>query len=140
MCCKKEAGLRQPCISAQPSAQSRHGPCLQRRILMMGLEGAGKTSLLYQLKLDENVRAIPVLGFNVEAVEYKNLSLSVIDLEHHQFKDEMQDVPLLVYDLPGAMRAPEVTDKLGLLSLRRRQWFITATATNTEGGLYEGLD
>ena len=42
-----------------------------------GLEGAGKTSLLYQLKLDENVRAIPVLGFNVEAVEYKNLSLSV---------------------------------------------------------------
>jgi GTPase SAR1 family protein len=44
------------------------------RILMIGLDAAGKTSILYKLKLGENVQGIPTIGFNVESVQYKNLN------------------------------------------------------------------
>ena len=38
------------------------------RILMVGLDAAGKTTILYKLKLGENVTTIPTIGFNVETV------------------------------------------------------------------------
>ncbi|CAK8684711.1 ADP-ribosylation factor 3-like [Clavelina lepadiformis] len=50
------------------------------RILMVGLDCAGKTTILYNLKMGKVVRTIPTIGFNVETVEYKNLSFSVWDI------------------------------------------------------------
>ncbi|XP_019734886.1 ADP-ribosylation factor 1 [Hippocampus comes] len=50
------------------------------RILMVGLDAAGKTTLLYRLKLAEVVTTIPTVGFNVETVEYKNISFTVWDV------------------------------------------------------------
>lgn len=47
------------------------------RILMVGLDAAGKTTILYKLKLGEIVTTIPTIGFNVETVEYKNISFTV---------------------------------------------------------------
>jgi len=38
------------------------------RILMLGLDAAGKTSILYKLKLNENIHTIPTIGFNMEQV------------------------------------------------------------------------
>eukprot|EP00307_Rebecca_sp_RCC1486_P009941 CAMPEP_0119417298 /NCGR_PEP_ID=MMETSP1335-20130426/15421_1 /TAXON_ID=259385 /ORGANISM="Chrysoculter rhomboideus, Strain RCC1486" /LENGTH=181 /DNA_ID=CAMNT_0007442467 /DNA_START=16 /DNA_END=561 /DNA_ORIENTATION=+ len=52
----------------------------ETRILMLGLDGAGKTSILYKLKLDELVSTIPTIGFNVEQVTYRNLHMSVWDI------------------------------------------------------------
>mmetsp|Transcript_2239 Transcript_2239/g.2409 ORF Transcript_2239/g.2409 Transcript_2239/m.2409 type:complete len:91 (+) Transcript_2239:107-379(+) len=49
----------------------------EMRILMVGLDAAGKTTILYKLKLGEVVTTIPTIGFNVETVEYKNLSFTV---------------------------------------------------------------
>ncbi|KAA0188134.1 hypothetical protein HAZT_HAZT000431 [Hyalella azteca] len=46
----------------------------------VGLDGAGKTTILYKLKLGEVVTSIPTIGFNVETVEYKNLALTVWDV------------------------------------------------------------
>ena len=43
-------------------------------------------------------------------------------------------------DLPNAMNAAEITDKLGLHSLRQRNWYIQSTCATTGDGLYEGLD
>merc|ERR1712031_117436 len=50
------------------------------RILMVGLDAAGKTTILYKLKLGEVVTTIPTIGFNVETVEYKNISFNVWDI------------------------------------------------------------
>ncbi|XP_061584209.1 uncharacterized protein LOC133449093 [Cololabis saira] len=52
------------------------------RILMgvVGLDAAGKTTLLYRLKLAEVVTTIPTVGFNVETVEFKNISFTVWDV------------------------------------------------------------
>ena len=50
------------------------------RILMVGLDAAGKTTILYKLMLGEVVTAIPTIGFNVETVEYKNIKFTVWDV------------------------------------------------------------
>merc|ERR1739841_137986 len=52
----------------------------EMRILMVGLDNAGKTAVLYKLKLGEVVTTIPTIGFNVETVEYKNISFTVWDV------------------------------------------------------------
>ncbi|CAL5371029.1 unnamed protein product [Camellia sinensis] len=76
----------------------------EMRILMVGLDAAGKTTILYKLKLGEIVTTIPTIGiqcgserdgqpakvvrldigvtlcFNVETVEYKNVSFTVWDV------------------------------------------------------------
>lgn len=131
------------------------------------------------------VTTIPTIGFNVETVEYKNISFTVWDVggqdkirplwrhyyqntqglifvvdsndsdridaardELHRMlnEDELRDAVLLVFankqDLPNAMSAAEMTDKLGLHGLRPsyRQWYIQACCATTGDGLYEGLD
>ncbi|KAK6353218.1 Arf GTPase arl1 [Orbilia brochopaga] len=50
------------------------------RILILGLDNAGKTTLLYRLKIGEVVTTVPTIGFNVESVTYKNLNFNVWDL------------------------------------------------------------
>merc|ERR1712205_87309 len=52
----------------------------EMRILMVGLDAAGKTTILYKLKLGEIVTTIPTIGFNVETVEDKNISFTVWDV------------------------------------------------------------
>jgi len=47
---------------------------------MLGLDAAGKTTILYKLKLGEIVTTIPTIGFNVETVNYKSLSMTVWDV------------------------------------------------------------
>ncbi|CAM8980775.1 unnamed protein product [Rhodiola kirilowii] len=155
----------------------------EMRILMVGLDAAGKTTILYKLKLGEIVTTIPTIGFNVETVEYKNISFTVWDVggqdkirplwryyfhniqglifvvdsndrdrvgeardELHKLlnEDELREAVLLVFankqDLPNAMNAAEITDKLGLHSLRQRHWYIQSTRATSGEGLYEGLE
>ena len=152
------------------------------RILVLGLDGAGKTTILYKLKLDEVVQSVPTIGFNVEHIDYKNLHFTLWDvggqdkirlLWKHYFEGtdaliyvidssdkeridiareellsmmatpELSSAALLVMankqDL-GVMNVAEVTDKLGLYSLRGRDWFIQGTNALTGEGLYAGFD
>lgn len=52
-------------------------------------------------------------------------------------EDELRDALLLVFankqDLPNAMNAAEITDKLGLHSLRQRQWYVFAKLATEQG-------
>lgn len=41
---------------------------------MLGLDAAGKTTILYQLKLGEMTNTAPTLGFNVETVTEPSLA------------------------------------------------------------------
>lgn len=52
----------------------------EMRIGMMGLDNAGKTTILYQLKLERNVHAAPTIGFNVETVRFHNMLLNIWDV------------------------------------------------------------
>ena len=153
------------------------------RILMVGLDNAGKTTILYRLKLEEVVSTVPTLGFNVETVTYKNISFTVWDiggqdkirnlwrvyfqgtqglifvvdsadkerieearLELQKLLSEelLANVVLLVFankqDMPDAMSASEVREKLGLVNTRNRPWFVQSSCAVKGDGLYEGLD
>lgn len=52
----------------------------EMRILILGLDGAGKTTILYRLQIGEVVTTKPTIGFNVETLIYRNLKLNVWDL------------------------------------------------------------
>jgi len=54
------------------------------RLLMLGLDAAGKTTVLYKLKLGEAITSIPTIGFNVETVEFRNISFTVWDVGGQQ--------------------------------------------------------
>ncbi|XP_053340134.1 ADP-ribosylation factor 4-like [Clarias gariepinus] len=153
------------------------------RLLMVGLDAAGKTTVLYKLKLGEVVTTIPTIGFNVETVEYKNISFTVWDvggqnvirpLWRHYYQntmglifvvdssdceriqeaalelqmmlkeDALRDATLLVLankqDLPNAMPVHEMTEKLGLHTMKGRSWYVQSTCATNGTGLYEGLD
>nr|CDS27255.2 ADP ribosylation factor 6 [Hymenolepis microstoma] len=47
---------------------------------MLGLDAAGKTTILYRLKLNNAVTTIPTVGFNVETVSYENIRFNVWDV------------------------------------------------------------
>ena len=154
----------------------------EMRILMLGLDAAGKTTILYKLKLGEVVSSVPTIGFNVETVEYKNIKFTVWDvggqekirlLWRHYYnntqglifvvdssdkdrvdvareelmrmlgEEELRDAVLLVFankqDM-GVLSVPEITEKLGLHTLRGREWYIQGTCALTGDGLYDGLD
>ena len=50
------------------------------RIVMLGLDAAGKTTILYKLRLGEVVTTIPTIGFNVETVAVKATHLTCWDV------------------------------------------------------------
>ena len=39
------------------------------RVLILGLDNAGKTTILYKLQMGEVVTTVPTIGFNVETVQ-----------------------------------------------------------------------
>lgn len=50
------------------------------RVLILGLDNAGKTSILYRLQLGNPVSTSPTVGFNLEKLTYKNITFEVWDL------------------------------------------------------------
>jgi len=52
----------------------------ETKILMLGLDAAGKTTVLYKLKLGEHVTTIPTIGFNVENIEYSGFNMNIWDV------------------------------------------------------------
>eukprot|EP00320_Phaeocystis_rex_P009320 CAMPEP_0119086766 /NCGR_PEP_ID=MMETSP1178-20130426/139310_1 /TAXON_ID=33656 /ORGANISM="unid sp, Strain CCMP2000" /LENGTH=218 /DNA_ID=CAMNT_0007069921 /DNA_START=45 /DNA_END=702 /DNA_ORIENTATION=- len=153
------------------------------RVLILGLDNAGKTTILYKLQMGEVVTTVPTIGFNVETVQYKNLRFQVWDLGgqtsirpywrcYYQNtnaviyvvdsadqermgiskqelitmleEEELKDAMLIVFankqDLPGAASTDVIVEKLGLTSLKNRQWAIFKTSALKGDGLYDGMD
>uniref|UniRef100_A0A674NFY8 ARF GTPase 5 n=1 Tax=Takifugu rubripes TaxID=31033 RepID=A0A674NFY8_TAKRU len=83
------------------------------------------------------------LIFVVDSNDRERVAESADELSK-MVKDELKDAVILVFankqDLPNAMGVSELTDKLGLHSLRSRTWYVQATCATQGTGLYEGLD
>merc|ERR1719502_2064445 len=48
--------------------------------MIVGLVGAGKTTMLYRMKRDEVVSTVPTIGFNVETVQFRDMNFTVWDV------------------------------------------------------------
>lgn len=148
------------------------------------MDAAGKTTILYKMKLGEVVSTIPTIGFNVETVEYRNIRMSVwdvggqdkirvlwrhyymnsgaiifvvdsddrdrIDLAREELEKSLMDETLrntcvLVLankqDLPHAMCAAEVTEKMNMQQYsRQRKWYVQSCCATSGEGIFEGMD
>eukprot|EP01006_Ploeotia_vitrea_P059724 TRINITY_DN74689_c0_g1_i1.p1 TRINITY_DN74689_c0_g1~~TRINITY_DN74689_c0_g1_i1.p1 ORF type:complete len:187 (-),score=17.00 TRINITY_DN74689_c0_g1_i1:146-706(-) len=89
------------------------------RILMLGLDASGKTTILYKLKLNENIVTVPTIGFNVEEVQHKNIKFQCWDiggqdklrpLWRHYF--ENTDGLIFVIDSNDRQRLSQARDEL----------------------------
>ncbi len=89
------------------------------RILIIGLDASGKTSILYKLKLNEIVTTIPTIGFNVETITYKQIDFTMWDtggcdkirpLFRHYFQNTQ--ALIFVVDSHDRERLAEATDEL----------------------------
>lgn len=56
------------------------GPTHEKRILLLGLDNAGKTSILFQMRDKEFKETVPTVGLNIEHILYKNYSLTMWDV------------------------------------------------------------
>ncbi|KAH3746134.1 ADP-ribosylation factor 1 [Pelomyxa schiedti] len=134
-------------------------------ILIVGLDAAGKTTVLYKLTQGEIVMTVSTIS--VETGQYNNINFTyfqntqglvfVVDssdreripearaeLQKILSEDELGETVVLVFankqDLPDAMTVSELTDKLGMQTLGTRKWFVQPTCATSGDGLYEGLD
>lgn len=89
------------------------------RILFIGPDGAGKTTILYQLKLGELVPPMPTLGFNVETIDHGNVTFTVWDVAmkkdirvplKHYYRDK--EAFVFVIDCSDKERYNETIDDL----------------------------
>ena len=82
--------------------------------------------------------------FVVDSNDRERVEEAREELNQVMAADELRDAKLLVLankqDLPHAMTASEVADKLSLHKLRSRQWYIQACSATTGDGVCEGID
>ncbi|KAI7883909.1 ARF/SAR superfamily [Lichtheimia hyalospora FSU 10163] len=50
------------------------------KIIIVGLDNAGKTTILYRLLMNQIVVTTPTIGSNVEQIEYKNIKFLMWDI------------------------------------------------------------
>lgn len=57
---------------------------LEHKIVIVGLDNAGKTTILYQFLMNEVVHTSPTIGSNVEEVVWRNIHFIMWDLGGQQ--------------------------------------------------------
>ena len=126
----------------------RFFPSTPSRILMLGLDGARKTTALYKVKVGEVVTTIPTIGFNVETVVYKHINFTVWDVGGNTrsprplWKHYFQDTDALIYVVDGqdrgrfAMAREELDAVLEDDQLQNASLLVFSNKTDMPGGRF----
>lgn len=152
------------------------------RILLLGLDNAGKTTLLKNLASEEVDHITPTQGFNIKSVVSSGFKLNVWDIggqrkirpywrnyfdntdvliyvidssDRKRFEEtqteldelleesKLAGVPVLIFankqDLEMAASADEISSKLGLTSMRDRDWQVQPCIAREGEGVKEGM-
>ena len=129
----------------------------EMRVLMVGLDAAGKTTILYKLKLGEVVQTIPTIGFNVETVSYKSVNFTCWDVGGQTkirplWRYYLQNTDAVIYvvdsadrermteakaELDGLLASDELRDALVLVYANKSDLptALSATEVSTKLGL-----
>ncbi|NWW45803.1 ARL4A protein, partial [Pedionomus torquatus] len=152
-----------PIFSSLPSFSSFH-------IVILGLDSAGKTTVLYRLQFNEFVNTVPTKGFNTEKIKEKLRPLwksytrctdgivfvvDSVDVERmEEAKTELhkitrisenQGVPVLIIankqDLRNSLSLSEIEKMLAMSELSSSTpWHLQPTCAIIGDGLKEGLE
>ncbi|KAL4438093.1 hypothetical protein ABPG74_016872 [Tetrahymena malaccensis] len=91
----------------------------KRKVCIFGLDNAGKTTILYYMKLNKIVATITTVGFNLEDFQYKNILFTAFDIQqnqntmlinHHYYND--CDAIVFVIDSSNTQRFTEAKESL----------------------------
>ena len=89
------------------------------RILFLGIERAGKTTILYQLKLGQTVAQLSTVGFNLETLKHNKTTFTIWDVGGKQiirplWKHYYENAQAIVYviDANDETRLQETKEEL----------------------------
>ncbi|KAF4545370.1 ADP-ribosylation factor family protein [Lasiodiplodia theobromae] len=131
----------------------------EMRILMLGLDNAGKTTIVKKI-MNEDVNSVsPTLGFIIKTIEYEGYKLNIWDVGGQKtlrtyWKNYFEKTDTLIWvrlmgasllvfknksDVPGSMSDDEIRQGLMLDSITTHKWTIMACSAMTGQNLEEGL-
>ncbi|XP_012937099.1 ADP-ribosylation factor-like protein 3 [Aplysia californica] len=87
----------------------RSHPDLELRILLLGLDNSGKTTLLKVLASEDITHITPTQGFNIKSVQSKGFKLNVWDIGGQRrirpyWKNYFENTDLLIYVIDSSDR------------------------------------
>lgn len=112
-------------------------PRKEYKIVVVGLDNAGKTTMLYKLYLGEVVITRPTVGSNVEEIKYRNLTFEVRILRRRTARK--RSMRRWERELTGGCRCGTSADNKRCVRLGKRttriqmQWCSSWTAPTEEG-------
>lgn len=139
-----------PCASLHVAMGQRKSKQPEAQILLLGLDNAGKSTLLYKVKYNAKVSTVPTIGFNVEMIEAKKrrreIALTVWDVGGQEkmrqyWKSFHQDAAAVVFvvDSSDAPRLEEARQELEHTlrseQLRGRPLIVLANKQDVDGAL-----
>ncbi|XP_043376491.1 ADP-ribosylation factor-like protein 3 isoform X3 [Dermochelys coriacea] len=130
------------------------------RIVLLGLDNAGKTTLLKCLASEEVSTITPTQGFNIKSMHSHGFRLTVWDIGGQRairpyWKKYLGHTDMLIYvidsadkkrfeetgqDLASAAPAAEIAEGLNLPTYRDRQWQIQACSALSGEGVQDGMN
>lgn len=95
-------------------------PSQDAKILLVGLDAAGKTSLLYKLKLGKTVITIPTIRKNVEQVQHRNVHYTMWDVGGQErirclWRDDFQGAHAIIFVVDRSDASPSKNRSLFLI-------------------------
>ncbi|XP_039191379.1 ADP-ribosylation factor-like protein 5A isoform X2 [Crotalus tigris] len=141
----------------------------EHKVIIVGLDNAGKTTILYQFSMNEVVHTSPTIGSNVEEIVVNNTRFLMWDIGGQESlrsswntyytntefvivvvdstdrerisvtKEELYKM-LAHEDVKNCMTVAEISQFLKLTSIKDHQWHIQACCALTGEGLCQGLE
>jgi ADP-ribosylation factor protein 1 len=116
------------------------------RIMMVGLDASGKTTILYNLKMGEVIHTIPTIGFNVETVVTPKVRFTVWDIGGQtkirplwRYYYQGSQAVIFVVDSSDRERAAEAAEELQMVmqadELRNAHLLVLANKQDLPGAM-----
>ncbi|XP_038634623.1 ADP-ribosylation factor-like protein 5B isoform X2 [Scyliorhinus canicula] len=127
----------------------------EHKVIIVGLDNAGKTTILYQFLMNEVVHTSPTIGSNVEEIVVKNTHFLMWDIggqdmlrstwsTYYTNTEDLRKAAVLVFankqDMKNSMSAAEISKFLTLTAIKDHPWHIQACCALTGEGLGQGLE
>nr|XP_035930581.1 ADP-ribosylation factor-like protein 5A isoform X2 [Halichoerus grypus] len=127
----------------------------EHKVIIVGLDNAGKTTILYQFSMNEVVHTSPTIGSNVEEIVINNTRFLMWDIggqeslrsswnTYYTNTEDLRKAGLLIFankqDVKECMTVAEISQFLKLTCIKDHQWHIQACCALTGEGLCQGLE
>ncbi|KAF8571232.1 hypothetical protein P879_03886 [Paragonimus westermani] len=119
-------------------------PDQEVRILLLGLDNAGKTTILKHLASEDISHTTPTQIYVIDSADKKRFEETGEELSELLAEEKLAGVPFIVFankqDLLTAETADKISHGLGLLTIRDRPWQIQGCSAMTGQGIKEGME